>query len=223
MGWNVRYAISGALPHWRPTIWWIACLVGAVAAHSGCSSVSRNAFPNPNAAPPTAVVSVTDNQAVREEARAELGEETAQAIPAMRRPVLPPADPAAALLVDSMLIRLGPGRAVGSDGNTTITLSPLRNQSRCGAAEFEGFCERLASTLTDAASDSRVRFTCQASDEAQYMMLGTAYLITAEGFDLWELYLSLSPSSEAFSLWESDGAVRLFRHARPGQPLFVQN
>ena len=49
-----------------------------------------------------------------------------------------------------------------------------------------------------------------------YRMLGSAYLITAEGFDQWELFLSIAPADHDLAVWEARSATRILRTERPG-------
>jgi hypothetical protein len=130
----------------------------------------------------------------------------------------PPADPAATALVDSMLVRI----ERSASASTVIDLGQVRNQSRCGAGEFAKLRARLAEKFTSAARDARVRFTADAdpssSRQPDYHLQGSAYLITSEGFDVWELFLSLTPARQNWTIWESDGPVHVLRLPRPGQP-----
>jgi hypothetical protein len=120
-------------------------------------------------------------------------------------------------LVQSMLARL-PDRDSDSDGMTRIGVGQIRNQSRSRSGEFAEFRQRLARLFTQAAGDSRVQFTADANARNHYELQGAAYLITRDGFDVWELFLSVSPAEDSYSLWQADSAVYVLRQARPGQP-----
>lgn len=219
MFWVEFNAICGGLIRSRHTLLWIL----ATASLSGCSSpTSRRTslLPYQPATQHPAIVTATTNQPIRAAAKEELGEKQAQAIPAVERPAPQPVDKGAALLVQSMLNRMEK-RALGNDGVTHIGLSNLRNQSRATSQEFEAFCERLAGLLTHAAKDARggsMRFTCDETETVQYQLQGAAYLNSVEGFDVWELFLSMSPSSQAWTIWQANNPVRVLRQPRPGQP-----
>ena len=61
-------------------------------------------------------------------------------------------------------------------------------------------------------------FTTDVDQPVHYQLLGTAYLVTAEGFDQWELFLRLSPAEDAWTIWQPAVPVRVLRQPRPGQP-----
>jgi hypothetical protein len=140
------------------------------------------------------------------------------------------ADPGAAAMVQSILGSLEP-RLRGGDGCTRIDLSRLRNHSRAGMAEFEAFRARLALLLTEAGRPEAVIFTADVepppdpapSDAeasvgvpAQYELLGAAYLVTADGFDQWELFPAVTAADRLWTLWQPPGPVRMLRHRPPG-------
>ena len=169
-----------------------------------------------------AMIVPSNNQAVRTSAANELGPDAAAAIPLREHPVRGADEPVALELVNSMLDRMQ-DRAVGADGLTHITLSELRNQSRCSSGEFASFRDRLAELLTQAGRDSHLQFASgdeaasSSSGQSQYQLQGSAYLMTLEGFDVWELYLSLSPPIHPWTIWQANGPVHVLRQPRPGQ------
>jgi hypothetical protein len=133
-------------------------------------------------------------------------------------------EPIARALVEQML-SLIQDRRTGDDGLTHIGVTKLRNQSRATAEEFDGFCERLAKVLTQASPNPDVRFESGGAPGGvafQYELSGAAYLVTFEGFDLWELYLNLSPAGKAVTIWSSSGATHVMRQPRAGEPQVVQ-
>ena len=79
---------------------------------------------------------------------------------------------------------------------------------------------RLAQVLTGAGRSGRVpmRFASRADEPVDYELSGTAYLMTSQGFDLWELYLSLHPSGQSWTVWSADDPVRMLRQPRGGDP-----
>lgn len=205
---------------------------------SGLSPSSDSQSPPPPPPSPEAMTSTTaapqpttpadagssqiglNSYAAKKAAQQELGAEAAATIPDTppHTPKVPAIDPGAKKLVDTILAAI-PNRQSDADGLTRIGISPVRNQSRCAASEFERFQSRLARLLTDAANDSKVNFTTDTSSSSvQYLMQGTAYLITADGFDQWELFLSLSVVDRNYTLWKSEGPVRVLRQERLGAP-----
>lgn len=129
-------------------------------------------------------------------------------------------EPVAEGLVNAMLGSIQ-DRRTGDDGITRIGLAQVRNQSRTSREEFDAFDARLAEILTQASRDPKVVFVPGDSQVMQYHVQGTAYLVTFEGFDLWELYLSLSPADKNMTMWSASGPVYVMRLPRPGQPQMV--
>lgn len=173
-----------------------------------------------NVAP--SIVATSNNQPVRTAASQELGPEAANAIPATTRPAPEPIDPGAQSLIDSILNRLQ-NREVGGDGWTRIGMVQIRNQSHSDVAEFASFSQRFAELLSRAGRASHIEVTADPQADVQYQFQGTAYLGTTEGFDVWELYLSLSPSTRNWTVWEARGAVRVLRQPRVGQQQIFWN
>jgi len=206
----------------RPLAYCILGLVCAVIA--GCTpegqksgqSLHSQSEMSAGAAPPPQVPVAATNEPIRRQAAAELGPDVAAEIPASTRPATKPVDAGAKKLVDSIGGSLSSLNAGGEV--VQISLSALRNQSRSTAAEFAGMLDRLAGLLNDAAEGSRIRFSAVEGEVAPYEMQGTVYLATRDGFDLWEMYLSISSTARPYTLWQNNGPVWLIRQARPGQP-----
>jgi hypothetical protein len=168
-------------------------------------------------ASPQASAGGDHDAAVRAATERELGPETAAALPAIPSTPAEPADPGAVVIVTSIDSALG-SRVANDQGQTIISLSGLRNLSRCGSGEFTAFKQRLAGLLTKAGREGKIVFTDDAGPPAHYRMQGTAYLMSAAGFDQWELYLSLTPADRDFAVWDARNAVRVLRIPRAGQP-----
>jgi hypothetical protein len=130
------------------------------------------------------------------------------------------AEPVAEVLVPAMLNSIQ-DRRVGDDGYTRVSVEQVRNQSRTSREEFDAFSVRLAEILTQASRDPKVIFMPGDAGDFQYRVQGTAYLVTFEGFDLWELYLSLSPVDRNLTLWSASGPVYVMRLQQAGQPQMV--
>lgn len=131
-----------------------------------------------------------------------------------------PTDPGADALVRSILASLDmPARAPG--GETRVRVDRLRNQSHCSQREFASLLRRLADGLSRSGRSDQIRFVADAAPPAHYELHGTAYLVTARGFDQWELYLSLRPAGQAWTIWRAAAAVRMFRQPRPGEPEII--
>jgi len=192
---------------------------------SGCStpgvkhgepSVNQTSFAAPTTPAPAPPVTVT-NEPIRQQAATELGPEVAEAIPAATRPAPRPIDAGAKRLVDAMLASL-PANATSNGAPVQVSLNSIRNQSRGSVAEFTAMLERFAGLLNDAADGTSIHFASVPGEVTAFEMQGAAYLATREGFDLWEMYLSLSPVQKPLTLWQQNGAVWLLRQPRPGQP-----
>jgi hypothetical protein len=130
------------------------------------------------------------------------------------------AEPVAEVLVQAMLKSIQ-DRRVNDDGYTRISVEQVRNQSRTSRDEFDAFSMRLSEILTQASNDPKVIFVPRADGEVQYHLQGTAYLVTFEGFDLWELYLSLSRVDRNLTLWSASGPVYVMRLPQAGRPQMV--
>jgi hypothetical protein len=128
-----------------------------------------------------------------------------------------PAEPIAAGLV-AAIVDAVPDRATAPDGWTVVGLGHLRNHSHAAEPEFRALVARLAEALAPAGIGARVRFVANPSTATQYELAGTAYLITADGFDQWEIFLRLSPADDAWTLRTWDEPLRVLRHPRAGQP-----
>lgn len=215
---------------WLPTM--LLLLISATLI-MGCATMHDRAkiMPTrPSYVHPATVTPVT-NEPVREAASEELGPEVAAEIPHEQRQPPQPVEAGAAALVQSITNAMR-NRVMDAEGVTRIVIQ-LRNQSRCGAGEFTAMRERLAQELNRAADDvrgSQLRFIVGAEGDAEgdagaldahYLMQGSAYLISAGGFDLWELFLSMTPTSERLTIWDAPRPVRVLRTPRPGQPQIV--
>ena len=131
-----------------------------------------------------------------------------------------PTDPGADALVRSILASLdSPARA--HSGETLVRVDQLRNHSHCSQREFASLRRRLADGLNRSGRSDQIRFVADAAQPAHYELHGTAYLVTARGFDQWELYLSLRPAGQAWTIWRADAAVRILRQPRQGEPEII--
>ena len=182
----------------------------------GCTSTGVQ---SPKLIPPRAAIAPQGEHPAVAAAETELGDAAAEALPPIEHtPPLTP-DPGAEALLNDLLACME-DRRVGADGFTLVSLTRLRNHSRAAASEFIAFRQRLAEVLTRRGADLGVRFSTN-GEPADYRIDGTAYLVTADGFDQWELYLRLSPADAAWTLWQSEQPIRVLRQARPDQPLFT--
>jgi len=98
-----------------------------------------------------------------------------------------------------------------------VSLGSLRNMSHASPREFDALRARLADLLNAAAAaeGSSLQFVAGEADESPFTMLGAAYIATIEGFDAWELFISVSRRSVPHDLWRSDGPVRMLRFEQP--------
>jgi hypothetical protein len=167
--------------------------------------------------PPSTHQATGVSGAVKSAAEKELGPKAVESLTVVESPPPAPRDPGADRLVKSMLASI-PDRQMGDDGVTHVGTSQIRNQSRCGHDEFDAFRVRLAKLLSESGRDEHLAFTTDDSATEQYEMQGTAYLITADGFDQWELFLSITPASKSLTVWEAGSAVHVLRDPRAGAP-----
>lgn len=151
-----------------------------------------------------------------------MGVEAASEITPAHRPGPAIAEPAADVVVQSILNSIPTRQVV--NGSTFISLEGLRNQSRCRGGEFEQMKERLASALTRAGRRDRLEFIADAgaddrsSQQSQYVVHGASYLVTRDGFDCWELWLSIASVEQPLTVWQPESPVWMLRHPRPGLP-----
>jgi hypothetical protein len=180
---------------------------------------------------PARVVPAGDEPRVRQAAAAELGPEAASEMTAMHPASAPadatavaggPIDAGAASLAQSIAAALD-DRPTNGRGVTLISLNELRNYSRAGAGEFRELLQRLSRLLSHAGRDSHIEFIvgdepASESPDARphYRVQGAAYLITADGFDQWELFLSIAPIDFDMTVWDARSATRVLRFERPG-------
>lgn len=119
-------------------------------------------------------------------------------------------------------------RALSRAGEQTfaeilIRVDTLRNQSHASTGEFITMLERLAATLSRAGASggAPMRFVVRPDELVDYELGGAAYLMTAGGFDQWELYPTLRIPDGGATLWSADGPVRMLRQPRAGDGLFM--
>jgi len=220
------HTIHSGLAPLGPMRWGI--VLALFAAGCAVDSVHRSSLaPSQPSNRHPAVVSTTTNEPVRKAAEAELGQQAAVAIPHVERPAPQLVDAGAAAVVQAIANRLSDPQ-VGPDGVIHIGLTQVRNQSRATAAEYSAFIDLFADLLTRAANadreagiSPRIEFTGEPRATVQYQLQGAAYTISTEGFDVWELFLSMSPASKDWAIWQADRSIRVLRQARPGQPQVV--
>jgi hypothetical protein len=185
--------------------------LAALACAVGCASYAH--APASNAA---AVPSASREHPAKRAARDELGPEVAAEIDVETRPVRRPTEPGARAVVDAITRSL-PDDDTDESEPASIGLGHLRNLSRSTPAEFEAFRQRLAGLLSEAGHQYDLEFLAD-EQTARYELLGTAYLVTAEGFDQWEVYFRLSPADASWTLWQPSAPLRVLRQPRPAQP-----
>ena len=95
-----------------------------------------------------------------------------------------------------------------------IGLEEVRNLSHASPGEFDRMLERLAKLLSNAGAIESMEFVSNSPAPAM-LLHGTAYLVTSDGIDQWELYLSLRPAGKDWFAWQGRGPLRLLRQPRP--------
>ena len=117
-------------------------------------------------------------------------------------------------------MRQGVVTAGGPRREVLVCLQGIHNHSHAAASEFEQMRHRLADALSRAGAHDLLpmRFVADPDGPCDFELTGTAYLVTASGFDQWEIYLDLRPAEGAWSLWRPEGALRLLRQPRNDEP-----
>ena len=175
---------------------------------------------------PRGPISRSDPGAAAADAERELGPEGV-APPAVDRPAIPPPpDLGAVAIVEGLLAALPGERAISPASPLNISVNGISNQSHAQPREFDAFLGRFATLLNRAGDEHGLSFhltpprpmddPTSPAPAIDYRLVGSAYLITAEGFDQWELFLRLTPADASWSLWQSGTPIRVLRHPRPG-------
>ncbi len=171
----------------------------------------------------TSPVGASDHdESIRRQTAEELGPDVAAAMPPLPATTpREPADPGAKILVQSIADALEVDSAATGSATVVVSVHELRNLSRASHAEFAEFLQRFASLLNIAGAEHGLAFASDSQLKSDYRMLGSAYMITAAGFDQWELFLSISPTSRQFTVWDARSPIRVLRTVRPGQPQII--
>ena len=108
-------------------------------------------------------------------------------------------------------------------GEILVRVDKMRNQSHASTGEFGAMLERLAAALSRAGASggTPMRFVVRPGEPVDYEVGGAVYLMTAGGFDQWELYPTLRIPDGGATLWSGDGAVRMLRQPRGADGLFL--
>jgi len=108
-------------------------------------------------------------------------------------------------------------------GEILVRVDMLHNQSHASSGEFGAMLERLAAALSRAGASggAPMRFVVRPGEPVDYELGGAVYLLTAGGFDQWELYPTLRIPDGGATLWSADGPVRMLRQPRGADGLFM--
>ncbi len=108
-------------------------------------------------------------------------------------------------------------------GEILVRIDTLRNQSHASTGEFMAMLDRLAAVLSRAGAlgGAPMRFVVSPGELVDYELGGAVYLLTAAGFDQWELYPTLRVPDGGATLWSADGPVRMLRQPRGADGLFM--
>lgn len=161
-------------------------------------------------------IGASRSQNVIDDVTSELGPDAAETLPPSPPPPRP-VDAGAAAVVDALIVALERVDA-SADDPVVIRLASWRNQSHASFEEIAQATQRMAGLLNDSRGRHNVRFTVDDDVPADFAMHATAYLVTDRGFDLWELYLRLTPADGSWTVWSPNGPVRLLRANRAGAP-----
>lgn len=160
-------------------------------------------------------------------AQEELGPDGVEPPGVEREDIAGPPDLGAVAIVEGILGAISRERSLSLADPVTI-LVDLSNQSHARPREFDEFQARFAALLDRAGEEEGLAYLpFEASDDGElatleadlnigYRLVGAAYLVTAQGFDQWELFLRLLPIDSSMTVWEARTPVRVLRFARPG-------
>ena len=125
----------------------------------------------------------------------------------------------------------GPGARAIAERLATLTESTpesprtielqFNNRSRATKREFATFVQDLAMLLRRGGATHGLVVTTPDPDDtrpAQFTLSATAYLMTRDGFDQWELYPVLRARDATWDAWRPDVPIRALRFKRPGTP-----
>jgi hypothetical protein len=124
-----------------------------------------------------------------------------------------PVDPGARVVVREMSQALVDG-GLDLRRPIVISLEEVRNLSHASPREFDQMRGRLAAVLSNAGAIESMEFVVDSPSPAM-LLHGTAYLVTSDGIDQWELFLSLKPADRDWFAWQGRGPVRVIRQPRP--------
>jgi len=106
-----------------------------------------------------------------------------------------------------------------SSATISVCLGPFENVSRAPSADLRAMLTHLAGVLNATPdADGTAFHTDDGSPDTTHRLIGTAFIITANGFDQWELYVKLVPSDRSWIMWEPSAPIRLIRQPRPHAP-----
>lgn len=219
---RAEFDTTSGIRNSRSHMIWCVLLLALGGCESSRRSTTTHLVPSQPSVRHPATVVPTDNQHVRDAEMEELGSEMGREIPVVQRPAPMPvlSDPGAIALVQAISDRLGT-RTFGADGVSRIGLMQVKNQSRATSAEFDAFRERFVSLLNHASSVAmrgNLDFVSDANQQVHYHVQGAAYLITLDGFEMWELFLTMTPADQPHSIWQGDHPIHVLRQPHPGQP-----
>lgn len=194
-------------------------ILGLLALLAGCGTVSDVPRTGLSSGAATSMQAVDAHQPQAREVSSRDDQDHRDREPESRSatPEAEPRDPGAAALVKRLAAMID----AEDDGRTApvrIGTWSIRNHSRCQSDEFEAMQHRFAELLDHAADDLQFQFTADPARPVEYQLGGTAYIITAGGFDQWELYLTLRPADRSWTIWQAEQPVRMLRVTRRRGP-----
>ena len=162
----------------------------------------------------------------------ELEPESGPQKPAAPPPPMPPRDPGADLImkdlarsIDAPEMVANANRGADLEAPIVIRLIDLRNMGRTTRREFDLFQNRLVGLLDRSGAEYGLSIVREVEDgvqvEANYELRGSAYLITREGIDQWELYLHLNRAGERWLILSPRDPVCVLREVNESRPQIV--
>jgi hypothetical protein len=182
--------------------------------------VDRRSIASADSAARADAESVAEGEAASEQEALEASDEEQASSVALKR-----IDPGAAYLARTIRDRIDASAAhvqAEDGGELIVNIASLRNLSRSTPKEYRAFVDRFAALMNDAGRADRLQFTADPDAAAHFILHGAVYILSADGFDWWELFISVRAAQDGTALWRCEFPVRVMRQPRVGhQQVFI--
>ena len=134
----------------------------------------------------------------------------------------PEPDPGSFILAETLarVIGLESHAKNSNTRRTVIAMRPLRNQSRAARKEVKQLESRLLTLLQQVDDEVGIKFVASETGATEYTLGGTVYVINRDGYDHFEMYLSLRPHGANWTMWQNDSPVRI-RRTTPNRDIIL--